>query len=208
MRGQPDACMAKIKLTKNELKTQKDNLKRFTRYLPTLELKKQQLLQEIRSIQREADELHDRYDTIVREVSKWVAVFAEEVGISDLVRIERITTGKDNVAGIDIPTFEDITFKRLSYDLFRTPLWVDAGVKSCQDGIRLRVQEEVARKQQAILQEELRVTIQRIKLFEEVKIPDARENIRVIQIFLGDLQTAEVVRGKIAKRKIQRKRDF
>jgi V/A-type H+-transporting ATPase subunit D len=31
--------MAKIKYTKNELKRQKDNLKRFTRYLPTLELK-------------------------------------------------------------------------------------------------------------------------------------------------------------------------
>ena len=32
--------MAKIKLTKNELKTQRDALKRFQRYLPTLQLKK------------------------------------------------------------------------------------------------------------------------------------------------------------------------
>ena len=32
-----------IKLTKNELKKQKDNLKQFQRYLPTLQLKKQQL---------------------------------------------------------------------------------------------------------------------------------------------------------------------
>ena len=39
--------MAKIKYTKNELKAQKENLKRFTRYLPTLELKKKQLLMEI-----------------------------------------------------------------------------------------------------------------------------------------------------------------
>ena len=38
--------MSKIRLTKNELKKQKDNLKRFTRYLPTLELKKKQLLLE------------------------------------------------------------------------------------------------------------------------------------------------------------------
>ena len=35
--------MAKIKLTKNELKVQKDQLKMFNRYLPTLMLKKQQL---------------------------------------------------------------------------------------------------------------------------------------------------------------------
>ena len=35
--------MATIKLTKNEQKVQKDNLKQFQRYLPTLQLKKQQL---------------------------------------------------------------------------------------------------------------------------------------------------------------------
>jgi V/A-type H+-transporting ATPase subunit D len=170
-------------------------------------LKKQQLLQEIRRIQREADELHERYDGLIRETSEWAAVFAEDVGIEDLVRIESITTGKDNVAGIDIPTFETMTFERIDYDLFRTPLWIDAGVEACQAAIRLRVQEAMARRQQEILQEELRVTIQRIKLFEEVKIPEATENIRIIQIFLGDLQTAEVVRGKIAKKKIQRKRE-
>ena len=32
-----------VKLTKNELKVQKDRLKQFQRYLPTLRLKKQQL---------------------------------------------------------------------------------------------------------------------------------------------------------------------
>ena len=42
--------MARIKLTKNELKTQKDNLKRFNRYLPTLVLKKQQLQMEIQKV--------------------------------------------------------------------------------------------------------------------------------------------------------------
>ena len=39
--------MAKIKLTKNELKTQRDALARFNRYLPTLQLKKQQLQMKI-----------------------------------------------------------------------------------------------------------------------------------------------------------------
>ena len=43
--------MAKIKLTKNELKVQKDALKMYRRYLPTLTLKKQQLQAEIRIIE-------------------------------------------------------------------------------------------------------------------------------------------------------------
>ena len=36
---------------------------------------------------------------------------------------------------------------------------------------------------------------------EKVKIPEAKENIRMISIYLGDQQTSAVVRGKIAKKK-------
>ena len=49
----------------------------------------------------------------------------------------------------------------------------------------------------------MRSTAQRVNLFEKVKIPEARENIRVIGIYLGDQQTSAVVRGKIAKKKLQ-----
>ena len=46
---------------------------------------------------------------------------------------------------------------------------------------------------------ELNMTSQRVNLFEKVKIPACKENIRIIKIALGDLQTASVTRGKIAK---------
>ena len=42
-----------VKLTKNEQKKQKDALKQFNRYLPTLQLKKQQLQTVIRQIEGE-----------------------------------------------------------------------------------------------------------------------------------------------------------
>ena len=42
--------MAKVKLTKTELKAQTDALKRFQRFLPMLQLKKQQLQAEIAGI--------------------------------------------------------------------------------------------------------------------------------------------------------------
>ena len=53
-----------------------------------------------------------------------------------------------------------------------------------------------------LLEAELRTTSQRVNLFEKVKIPEAKENIRIIQVFLGDQQTAAVVRGKISKKKL------
>ena len=198
--------MAKIRLTKNELKKQKDNLKRFTRYLPTLELKKKQLLQEIRKIQNEIERLHTESERVEKEVTVWVDVFAEKVDLTGLIKIIEIKTGAGNIAGIEIPVFEDLVFEEIPYDFFTMPLWVDQGVQICKEQIKRRAEWQVAEQQQEIVREELRITIQRIKLFEEVKIPEAKENIRVIQIFLGDLQTAEVVRGKIAKSKIEKKK--
>ena len=198
--------MAKVRLTKNELKKQKDNLKRFTRYLPTLELKKKQLLQEIHRIQREIDRIESEYRRVEDETMHWVGVFAEEIDLKEYIKIKDIRIGKENIAGIDIPLFEDMTFEDAEVDFFNTSVWIDRGIDVCKDQVKRRIEKEIAEKQDDILREELRTTIQRIKLFEEVKIPEAKENIRVIQIFLGDQQTAGVVRGKIAKAKILKKK--
>jgi len=198
--------MAKIKLTKNELKKQKDNLKRYTRYLPTLELKKKQLLQEIQRIQSEIDGLMAESQKVMDQMMSWVDVFAEEVDFESFLKIKNVEIEEGNIAGIDIPVFSALEFEEVTYDFLQTPLWVDAALPVCQDQIKRRVMRQIAEKQQEVLREELRTTIQRIKLFEEVKIPEARENIRVIQIFMGDQMTAEVVRGKIAKAKIEKKK--
>ncbi|MFO7891087.1 MAG: V-type ATP synthase subunit D [bacterium] len=198
--------MAKVKHTKNELKRQKDNLKRFERYLPTLELKKKQLLQVIHRITREIEDIKTAFDKLNKEVNQWVDIFAQDVNIGELIEIEEIIEKKDNVAGIDIPVFENLIFEDVEYDLFSTPFWIDKGIEVCKKQIERRSKIHVLKKQRQILQDELRTTIQRIKLFEEIKIPEANENIRKIRIFLGDQQTAEVVRGKIAKSKIERKK--
>jgi V/A-type H+-transporting ATPase subunit D len=198
--------MAKIRLTKNELKKQKDNLKRFTRYLPTLELKKKQLLQEIRNIHKSHDRLQAEIKRVDVEVSPWVDVFAEDVNLHNIIKVKEVKAEHGNIAGIDIPIFKEVFFEDIDYDLLHTPLWIDKGIEVSIEQIKRKAELQIIENQLKILREELRITIQRIKLFEEVKIPEARENIRVIQIFLGDQQTAEVVRGKIAKAKIEKKK--
>ncbi|MDD8026319.1 MAG: V-type ATP synthase subunit D [Acidobacteriota bacterium] len=198
--------MAKTQLTKSGLKRQKDDLKRYLRFLPTLELKKLQLLGEIRRVQARIDRLERESDAREESIRPWVAVLAEETAIVDWVRIRHVRTASGNIAGITIPVLENIEFENSRYDVFDTPLWVDRALPVLKEEALDRIAIGVALEQQAILRRELRTTIQRIKLFEEVKIPEAREAIRIIQIFLGDLRTAEVVRGKIAKSKIERKR--
>ncbi len=57
-----------------------------------------------------------------------------------------------------------------------------------------------------MLLKEFRVTSQRVNLFEKVMIPTAKANIKKINIYLGDQQTAAVVRGKIAKSNLIKKK--
>jgi len=200
--------MAKIRLTKNELKNQKEALKRYTRYLPTLELKKTQLVNEIRIITHQIETIRNEIERFEQELFQWVDVFGEEIDIPSLFSIDRIITTGGNIAGIDIEIFEEVVFIDKEYDFFEIPLWVDKGIETCKEQISQKAKIQTLEKQMEVLREELRITIQRINLFEKVKIPEARENIRVIRIYLGDIQTAEVVRGKISKSKIQKKKEL
>lgn len=193
-----------VKLTKNELKKQKDALKRFLRYLPTLQLKKQQLQMVIRQVEQELDQLRRDRAALLDDLSSWIGVFAEQIDLTDLVRVEALVTSTGNIAGIDIPVFEKLTFADTRWDLIATPAWQDAGVDALK---RLRIFDarvEVMERQRGLLADELRITTQRVNLFEKVKIPETRDNIRMIRIYLGDQQTAAVVRGKIAKRNMVR----
>ena len=196
--------MAKVKYTKNELKKQKDALKRFERFLPTLTLKKQQLQMVIRQTEARLRKKTKERDALYEELFDWIDVFGERVGIKDLVKIKELRRETGNIAGVDIPVFDSITFEDISYNLFEMPLWVDTGIEYIKKLIE--IDEELTCLQEQIdrLSEELRITTQRVNLFEKVKIPETKENIRQITIYLGDQQTAAVVRGKIAKNKIKK----
>ncbi len=198
--------MAKVKLTKNELKRQKEALKRFERYLPTLQLKKQQLQLEISKLNAAIARWEEQLEQLKEKISSWVDVFAEKIDWDTVLRIEGVEKETGNIAGIDIPVFKRVIFEEEEYDLFFMPLWVDAAIEVVKQAAELKSRLAVAYQQKEILGEELRITTQRVNLFEKVKIPQTKENIRVIRIYLGDLQTAEVVRGKIAKAKIEKRR--
>jgi V/A-type H+-transporting ATPase subunit D len=197
--------MAKIKLTKNELKKQKDSLKMYQRYLPTLMLKKQQLQAEIRTTEIRIKELRDEKDHIDDIFKAWIAVFGEKgIFTADILRITQIKTAQGNIAGVSIPLFEGADFETSLYDFARTPLWIDMAVEKLKQVFLLDLEAQILEEQRRRLDHELRVTTQRVNLFEKIKIPETRGNIKKIQVYLGDQQTSAVVRGKIAKRGLAR----
>ena len=197
--------MAKIKLTKNELKKQKDSLKMYQRYLPTLMLKKQQLQAEIRTTEIRIKELRDEKDRIDEIFKAWIAIFGEKgIFTVDILRITRIKTAQGNIAGVAIPLFEGADFETSLYDLARTPLWIDMAVEKLKQVFLLDLEARILEEQRRRLDHELRVTTQRVNLFEKIKIPETKGSIKKIQVYLGDQQTSAVVRGKIAKRGLAR----
>ena len=197
-----------IKLTKNEQKIQKDNLKQFERYLPTLQLKKQQLqsviMKEIAELQQLVTELREAQG----DLDDWIAVFAENTffeeskQLDQLIKPESVINTEENIAGVKVPLFQELKFSEITYDVDDYPLWVDTALIKLRDIARLDALISTQRKRVECLEKELRSTSQRVNLFEKVKIPEAKENIRVIGVYLGDQQTAAVVRGKIAKKKL------
>ena len=197
-----------IKLTKNEQKVQKDLLKQYQRYLPTLQLKKQQLQQVIMTTRAELAQKEAERVQMIGNLDDWVAVFAENAifdedkSIDTLVQPETVICRNENIAGVTVPKFEELKFKDVEYDVDDYPLWVDTALVKLREIARLDALVSTLRKQEALLEKELRSTSQRVNLFEKVKIPEAKENIRVIGVYLGDQQTAAVVRGKISKKKL------
>jgi len=195
--------MAKIKHTKNELKAQREALHRYERFLPMLQLKKQQLQAEIQSLTHAIAEREARGRDISTGVARWVKLLAEPVALEALVRLGEVRTTEGNIAGVMIPVLQEVRIETGECDLYTTPAWVDEATEALAGLLRLRVEMEVLARQRHLISEELRTTSQRVNLFEKVKIPECRENIRVVRIFLGDEQTAGVARGKIAKRRTE-----
>lgn len=196
--------MATIKLTKNELKAQKDALKMYQRYLPTLTLKKQQLQSEIRAIEIRANEVRAKRKALEAEFTRWIAVFGEEDAFDpSMVKVSNIRKGVGNIAGVTIPVYEGADFTRGDYDLYSKPLWIDLAADRMEKALSYDLEADVLDEQVRLLNIELRVTTQRVNLFEKVKIPETKANIKRISVYLGDQQVAAVVRGKISKKNLE-----
>ena len=196
--------MGKIKFTKAELKSQQEAKRQYERFLPTLQLKKQQLQLEVRmsADQLEANEAAQR--RMADSVADFIALYGDgelDRIVSGAVRIAEVLRGSTNIAGITVPTFDRVEFVPSEWDLFATDWCVDDLVAALREAVSLRCAHAVLEEQHRLLADELRSTTQRVNLFEKVKIPECNENIRRINIMLGDANTGSVARSKIAKKK-------
>lgn len=200
--------MAQIKYTKLELRTQQIKLNQLEKYLPTLQLKKAMLQLEIESVTAELDRLAIQMATEQKKVEGYKALLSdvEAENLFHATSIEIVKKRFENLAGVEVPIFEEIHFRKPDYFLFDTPLWLESGIKGVRALIEVRERIVILEERKKLLKKELREVSIRVNLFEKIMIPRTEANIKKIKIFLGDMQLAAVSQAKVSKRKVlQRK---
>ncbi len=194
--------MARLTLSKSSLSMQSRQLKNFERFLPSLDLKRRQLIAErAKAVQAIAETessivmLREQIKTAIPMVSN------QEVNVDGLVSVSSVQIDTINIMGVRLPQLGQIKLKRRPYSLLAKPAWVDSLAELLAKKLQLRLQIQVDRRRLELLDEAVKTVTQRVNLFDKVLIPRTRENIRKIRIFLADAERAAVVRAKIAKGK-------
>ncbi len=192
----------KIKFTKTELKLQQEMLRQFLRFLPPLQLKKQQLQMEIHATRERLKQIQNQEEALLDSLAGWVGLFRDEAMVQNLrkeIRLTKIERGEANIAGVLVPTFTGAEFSMPALDPMTTEWYWDDAAEVLRKAVSLRAAAIIIGEQERLLAKELKMTSQRVNLFEKVKIPECRENIHRIRIQLSDQETSAIVRAKIAQ---------
>ena len=194
--------MATIALSKSSLQQQRDRLRLFERFLPSLELKRQQLTAEYKKAVQVLTEAEQGAEQASRSLPALLPVLGSvRMQLSGLIRIRRVEVAEEDVLGLRLPTLRAVEFDTAAYSLLATPFWLDALVTCLKEVATYRLRLQVYRERVVRMQGAVRRVTQRVNLFEKVLIPNAKQNIARIQIFLSDVERAAVVTSKIAKGK-------
>ncbi len=197
----------KILMNKNTLAALKVELKEYDTALPVFEMKEQKLKEVVQAIENDIIRLKRFIATTNAETKKWVAVMAEDtIDISEMVKVDHIITEKREIAGVTIEVFKDILFKDTEVDLFNTPLWVDKAMEVIQDQKTNRTLVEIEKRNLELLWEELAEARRMKNALKEVFMPETKENIRKIEIYLGDVERLAIGCAKLVKKKKELKK--
>ena len=196
--------MARLNLSKTQLAKENGGLAMYRRYLPSLDLKRQQLTAERNKTQARIAEIEAQIAHRIEGIGSEIPMLAnKDVDLTGLASLKSVKIGQRNVVGQSLPSLVEIEVDVARYGYLAQPHWVDLVAERLKDVLRLRVEAQVTRRQAALLDAAVTKVTQRVNLFDKVLIPRARANIRRIDIALGDLERSAVVNAKIAKRKTQ-----
>jgi len=196
--------MPQLALNKTSLTRETRQLRTFERYLPSLDLKRRQLIAERNAARREVQAIDREHRAVESRAGETLPMAADErIDLRNIVAIRSVSLDEENVVGLRLPVLQDVETAVAPYSLLARPHWVDTLVDEIRALIHLDIRRQVHAGRLDILEHAVKKITQRVNLFDKVLIPRSRENIRRIHIALSDTERAAVVNAKIAKRKRQ-----
>lgn len=194
--------MAKLALNKSSLARENTQLAEYRRFLPSLELKRLQIMAERAKARQVLARLEQDCEQRFKDVAADLPMLANtQVPLEGLVTLKAVRRGEQNLSGTVLPVLDSIEVETKPYSLLARPHWVDPYVSAMRDLLKLTLERDVARERIARLVEAEAVISRRVNLFEKVLIPKAEQNIKKIRMALADAERDAVVRAKISKRK-------
>ena len=189
-------------MNKSSLSKLSRQLVTFERFLPSLDLKRKQLMAERARAQDAMQRTGQAMEALRESIAGRLPMLANrDIELADLVQLKAARLGEENVVGTRLPVLQGVEVQRRDYGFLEKPHWVDRLSDELTRMLELHVRLRVEQRRVALLEEAVRKVTQRVNLFEKVLIPRAKEHIRKIRIYLSDAERAAVVRSKIAKRK-------
>ncbi len=194
--------MPKITLSKSTLLKEQQKLKSYKKFLPTLELKRQQLV--IEKYREEGICRQLQMDYSASLTSSADNLIAPKELFDDICQNHlqgKLVVTEENLVGVQLPRFSDVLFKHIPYSLLAHDHWFDSLLEGAKKLIVLAKRVEVHQRRVDTLAIAVRKATQRVNLVSNVLIPESEASIRKIKIYLGDSERMSVVRSKIAKKK-------
>ena len=194
--------MPQLALNKTSLTRETRQLDTYQRFLPSLDLKRRQLIAERNKARRQVAATEAEIKGLEASAGESIPMAADRrLDLDGLVKVDSVEMGEENLVGLRLPVLIDVQLRRVEYSMLARPHWVDALASLLEALLKLRIRLSLEQQRLEVLEAAVKKITQRVNLFDKVLIPKAQDNIRRIRIKLSDTEKAAIVNAKIAKRK-------
>lgn len=210
-------------LNKHHLNQLQQNLDLYQRYLPALDLKRQQLMARQKAVQREINTTKAELDEAIQKIAEefpWL--HNQQIDLSDILTIEHANVVEKTIMGVKTliakeglaEAFSPFNETLRQFDRAEKadpnitesrPYWLPLLYDALKPLLSLKLKLGILEANLVRLQQATKKATQKVNLFSKVMIPEAEDAIRKIKLFLGDQEKAAVIRAKLAKAKQQQK---
>ncbi|MEM9646201.1 MAG: V-type ATP synthase subunit D, partial [Planctomycetota bacterium] len=118
--------MSRVAINKSSLAHERKQLQLFKRFLPSLDLKRQQWLTEQKNAKRQLAEAEREVQELTQSLQGLMKPLgAYDIDLAGLVSIDSIVIEEENLVSAKLPIARDVRFKIAPYSKLAKPFWVD-----------------------------------------------------------------------------------